>query len=144
MSTKFSTQKRPIFPPPVCKKVPPYPPMPDIPPNAIIVQIIGQYEDDVERFYRDCGQFVVYRGDGTTWDSIVEMPMTNYCYAELDFTNDFQKWEFSIQWNCGGDDVTLIGTGLQTRIGGNPFHAPPTSMLDRYWSGYLTVELASA
>ena len=41
--------------------------------------------------------------------------------------------------------ATVYGAaGLQTRSGGNPFHAPPTSMLDRYWSGYLTVELASA
>jgi len=144
MTTKFSIEKRSIFPPPVCKKVPPYPAMPDIPPNAIIVQIIGKYEDDVGRHWTDSGYFTVFEDDEELWTPRIIYPLPGYRDGELVVTSDSKLWYFTIVREFTSGEDQLIETAILTSSPGKPFHAGPISILDPSWTGYLTLELTSA
>ena len=144
MTTKFSIGKRSIFPPPVCKKVPPYPPMPDIPPNAIIVQIIGKYEDDVGRHWTHADKFTVFEDDPELWQPRVYWPMPGFYGGELFVSEDSKLWSFAIVREFTAGEDQLLETGFQPSSPGIPFHVLPFSILDPGWTGQLTVELTSA
>jgi hypothetical protein len=144
MTTKFSTNKRSIFPPPVCKKVPPYPPMPDIPPNAIIVQIIENFDDDVDRHWVAAGVCTIYLGDEDIWFARLPEPIPGWMDPELRISEDGKFWWLSIVKSFVYEDERYIEIGPIPSGPGNPFHASPTSLLEPDWTGSITVELTSA
>lgn len=144
MTTKFSTQKRPIFPPPVCKKSPPPPPFPDIPPNSIIVQIIGTFDISDDRVFNDSVVFTArYDEDSDLWTS-PDWEMGPYSNLVLSVSPDGDSWFLEINRDFTSGDSTTLYSGFQISAPTNPFHADPTNILDPFWSGYLTVELSSA
>jgi hypothetical protein len=144
MTTKFSLEKRALFPPPVCKKVPPYPAMPVRPPNSIIVQLVGDYDDDVGRHWTHAGFFWVWEDDPELWGPRVVEPLPGWISPEVWVSEDSSEWSINIVRVFAGFEDWYIDSGLQQSTKQKPFSVLPFSILPPEWSGFLTVEMCSA
>jgi hypothetical protein len=118
--------------------------MPDIPPNAIIVQILEDFEDDVERRWIAAGVCTVYGPEDGIWYARLPEPIPGWMSPELNISEDGTTWWLSIVRVFTGGDERYIEIGPIPSGPGNPFHVGPTSLLEPDWTGLLTVELTSA
>lgn len=118
--------------------------MPDIPPGAIIVQMIEDMWDDSDRHWSSAGYCVLYEDDPGIWTARTVEPIPGWLSPELSITEDGRLYFFSIVHLFSTLEETYLESGLRPSDTGNPFHVHPTSILDSQWNGLLTFELTSA